>query len=49
MYSSVTENELLNAPEQVKELLQNIPTNFKTRVELIEEAVKLADTCKLPS
>src|SRR5688500_5714910 len=44
MYSSVTENELLNAPEQVRELLASLPDNLKKRVELTQEAVDLADT-----
>ena len=44
MYSSVTENELLNAPGQVRNFLETIPDNRKKRVELTEEAVKLADT-----
>ena len=44
MYSSVTEDELLNAPEQVKNLLQSIPSLLIKRVNLTEEAVKLADT-----
>ena len=44
MYSSVTEDELLNAPEQVKNLLGTIPNFLIKRVSLTEEAVKLADT-----
>ncbi|MEZ4879547.1 MAG: hypothetical protein R2801_05210 [Chitinophagales bacterium] len=44
MYSSVTEDELLNAPKQVRDLLETIPNNLKRRVELTEEVVKLADT-----
>jgi len=44
MYSSVTESELLNAPKQVRELLDTVPEHLKKRVELTEEAVKLADT-----
>ena len=44
MYSSVTEDELLNAPEQVKSLLGTIPNLLIKRVSLTEEAVKLADT-----
>ncbi|MFZ4771351.1 MAG: hypothetical protein ACOYLO_14300 [Ferruginibacter sp.] len=44
MYSSVTEDELLNAPEQVKNLLGTIPSFLIKRVSLTEEAVKLADT-----
>lgn len=44
MFSSVTEDELLNAPKQVRNFLYNIPENLKKRVELTEESVKLADT-----
>ena len=44
MYSSVTEDELLNAPEQVRNLLTAIPNYLIKRVDLTEEAVKLADT-----
>ena len=44
MYSSVTQDELLNAPEQVKDLLESIPKFLIKRVDLTEEAVKLADT-----
>ena len=44
MYSSVTDDELLNAPEQVRNLLTAIPNYLIKRVDLTEEAVKLADT-----
>ena len=44
MYSNVTENELLNAPQQVKELLEKLPDTLKKKVNLTEESVKLADT-----
>jgi predicted nucleic acid-binding protein len=44
MFSNITENELLNAPEQVRQLLSNIPERNKIRIELMEEAVQLADT-----
>ena len=44
LFSSVTEDELLNAPKQVRELLQMIPDSLKKRVDLTEEAVRLADT-----
>lgn len=44
LYSSVTENELLNAPKQVRELLKLIDENSKTRIELTEGAVILGDT-----
>ena len=43
MFSSVTEDELINAPKQVREFLNSIPEEFKMRVELSEEAVNLAD------
>ena len=44
VYSNTTEEELLGAPERVKELLPNLAESLKTRVELTEEAVNLADT-----
>ena len=44
MYSSVTEDELLNAPEQVRELIKGMSEFLIKKVELSEEAVKLADT-----
>jgi predicted nucleic acid-binding protein len=43
-YSTVTEDELINAPEKVRELLNIIPSGNKTRIELTEEAVMLGDT-----
>jgi len=42
--SSVTEDELLTAPSQVKKLLNSVPENLKIKVELTEEAVLLADS-----
>ena len=42
--SAVTEDELINAPEKVRELLNLIPNENKTRIELTEEAVMLGDT-----
>lgn len=44
VYSSVTEDELVNAPEQVRKLLSTVPEANKTRIELTEEALQLADT-----
>jgi predicted nucleic acid-binding protein len=44
IYSNTTEEELLGAPEKVQELLPNLPESLKTRVELTEEALNLADT-----
>lgn len=43
IYSTVTEDELINAPEKVRELLNTIPNENKTRIELTEEAVMLGD------
>ncbi len=43
MFSSVTEAELTNAPEQVKDLLSNLPSSSKKMVFLTEEIVRLAD------
>ena len=42
-YSSVTLDELINAPKKVKELLDSIPNEYKTRIDLTEEAVLLGD------
>jgi predicted nucleic acid-binding protein len=44
VYSNTTEEELFGAPEKVKALLPNISEGLKTKVELTEEAVNLADT-----
>ena len=44
VYSSITEDELLGAPERVQLLLANLPDKLKTRVELTQEVVNLADT-----
>ncbi len=44
IYSTVTEDELINAPKKVRELLNTIPNENKTRIELTEEAVMLGDT-----
>ena len=43
-YSTVTEDELIKAPKKVRELLNSIPQEYKTRIELTEEAVMLGDT-----
>ena len=44
IYSTTTEDELIEAPERVQELLPSLPIGLKTKVELTEEAVNLADT-----
>jgi len=43
LYSSVTEDELIQAPEPVKELLQKIPGSLKNRIALSDEAMSLGD------
>ena len=43
-YPTVTEDELIKAPKKVRELLNSIPQEYKTRIELTEEAVMLGDT-----
>ena len=42
--SDLLEIELLRAPQQVRELLDNYSANKFERIELSEEAVELADT-----
>ena len=43
LYSSLTEDELLNAPLRVRELINELPTDNKRFIELTEEATHLAD------
>jgi hypothetical protein len=42
--SDLLDLELLNAPEQVKQLLSNFETDKFLRIELTEEAILLADS-----
>jgi len=42
-YSSLTEDELINAPLRVRTLLNEIPQESKRKIELTEEATHLAD------
>jgi predicted nucleic acid-binding protein len=42
IYSTITQEELENAPTQVKTLVTNLKTEFTEYVELHEEAVELA-------
>jgi predicted nucleic acid-binding protein len=41
--SDLLDLELINAPQQVRELLFNYPADKFQRIELTEEAIKLAD------
>jgi len=43
VYSNITVDELINAPEKVRNLLSIIPNSNKTRIELTEDAMQLAD------
>jgi predicted nucleic acid-binding protein len=44
VYSSVTEDELLEAPENVRNLIPGLPKHLVTFIELTPEAVELADS-----
>ena len=44
VYSNITEDELLDAPERVRNVFLDIPGYLKTKIELSQEAVQLADT-----
>jgi len=44
MYSNITEEELLDAPEAVRVLIETIPNENRKRVELTKEAMALADS-----
>ena len=43
--SDLLDLELINAPQKVRDLLHNFSTDKFNRIELTEEAIKLADTC----
>ena len=43
LYSSLTEDELINAPQRVRELINELPKDNKRKIELTEEATHLAD------
>jgi hypothetical protein len=43
IYSSLTHNELLGAPQKVRDLIKELPKEFVTKVKLSEEVVALAD------
>ncbi len=44
LYSSVTEEELTNAPERVKQLIRGLPSECVDFIEVSEDAVELAMT-----
>ena len=43
LYSDLTEDELLDAPNKVKEYFQNLPKEFMERLEVNEDVLKLAN------
>ena len=43
IYSTLTEDELINAPPCVRELINDLPENSKRKIELTEETTLLAD------
>jgi predicted nucleic acid-binding protein len=44
IYSNLTESELSNAPEQVRDFFQNLQDEFKEKVIVTPEALRLAQT-----
>lgn len=44
VYSNLTETETTNAPEPVRNFFQNLPAEFKEKVLVTPEALKLAQT-----
>ena len=45
MYSQLTDNELSNAPDQVKNLLLEIPDKQLEIVDINDQVLNLADKC----
>jgi predicted nucleic acid-binding protein len=43
MYSELTKNELINAPEKVKDFVKSIPNNALEYIEITDEALDLAE------
>ena len=44
VYSNLTESELTNAPERVRAFFQNLPDEFKEKVLVTPDALRLART-----
>lgn len=44
VYSNLTESELTNAPEKVRNFFESLPDKFKEKVLVTPEALKLAQT-----
>ncbi|MEX0596581.1 MAG: PIN domain-containing protein [Candidatus Paceibacterota bacterium] len=43
IYSELTKNELINAPQNVKEFLKSLPENLINYVEITDDSLVLAD------
>jgi hypothetical protein len=43
IYSELTKNELINAPEKVKDFIESLPENTLEYIEITDEALELAD------
>ena len=44
VYSDISTDELKNAPEEVKDFLNQIPEKYKEKLEITEETIYLADS-----
>jgi predicted nucleic acid-binding protein len=44
VYSNLTESELSKAPERVKDFFENLDDNFKEKILVTQESLKLAQT-----
>jgi len=43
MYSELTKNELINAPDRVKDFIKSLPENLINYIEITDESLILAD------
>ena len=43
LYSELTKNELINAPDKVKNFVNTLPDDLIENIEIVEEALDLAD------
>jgi predicted nucleic acid-binding protein len=43
IYSELTKNELINAPEKVKDFIESLPEDTLDYIEITDEALELAD------
>jgi len=43
MYSELTKNELINAPDRVKDFIKSLPENLISHIDITDESLILAD------